>query len=527
MPDSSPGVSASRAAEVVAEADEAAAPTPAPTVLPQGVPGSTGPAADPMLLLDHRAKGIRKVMITLLVFGIFTLIYLASSMLIPIVAGVLLTLLFKPVVRYLENWRIRPTISAALITMGVLGVLIGAAAAAGGQALQYASDLPSAITELRTRFEGFTEVIGDVATPEAEESKSDGELPVTEADVAANAAAAEGGGGGTNTGRLVEVVPHRPAGQPPTPLKPLVKPPRTGLYMLDGAPEPAPAPTPEEPAGLFGVKIDTLATSVLGVTLPVIMGLVIAVGLMFFMLASGDLFLKKIVQVLPKLSDKKEAVEAAHELERDVSTYLLTVTLINIALGVVMFPILWWLDMPNAWLWAVLAGLMNYVPYIGPVVYEVVLLLVGLLFWKDNWQAALLPPLAFAVVNTMEAYVVTPTIMGKRFELNPVVVFVWLVIWGWLWGIAGALLAVPMLVVFRIMAYHIPMLQPIGDFIAEEGSSQAARAQERRVTKADNRGVAEAAASQVIAAVEKEEAERGAAGPGDGVGVAAGVGSVV
>ena len=472
MPEVSPGVAAS----TIDNAQAVSSPTP---VLPPGN-AAIDPASDPMALLEKRAKGIRKVLITLLVFGIFTLVYLASSMLIPIVAGVLLTLLFKPVVRWCEGWGIRPTISAVLITVALIAALVGAAAAAGGQVIQYASDLPSAWTEIQARVASVTEAIGDVGQPEAEEDEpSDDDELITEADIAAQTKAAAGEK--VPEGRALAVIPTGPTPEVPSPMKPTVVPPNPGVAVI-GLPEAQPPAAAEdgEAESMFGIEFNAVVTQAMSVTFPVIMGLVIAVGLMFFLLASGDLFLKKIVQVLPKLKDKKEAVTAAYELEHDVSTYLLTVTLINAALALVMWPILYWLGMPDAWMWAVLAGLMNYVPYLGPIVYEVLLVVVALLHFKENWQAALLPPLAFAVVNTIEAYVVTPTIMGKRFELNPVVVFVWLLIWGWLWGVAGALLAVPMLVVFRIMAYHIPMLQPIGDFIAEEGSSRSHRADEMR-----------------------------------------------
>jgi predicted PurR-regulated permease PerM len=188
--------------------------------------------------------------------------------------------------------------------------------------------------------------------------------------------------------------------------------------------------------------------------------------LLFFLLASGDLFLRKLIRVLPSLADKKKAVEIARQIETDISAYLVTITIINIGLGVAVWGITTLLGVPNPLLWGVLAMVTNYIPYLGAIIMIVVLAMVGFLTFKDTTQA-LMVPLSFVGLNILESYLVTPMILGRRLTLNPVVIFLALTFWGWLWGITGALLAVPIMVVFKIFCDHSEPLRSIGEFLGD------------------------------------------------------------
>jgi predicted PurR-regulated permease PerM len=188
--------------------------------------------------------------------------------------------------------------------------------------------------------------------------------------------------------------------------------------------------------------------------------------LLFFLLASGDLFLRKLIRVLPSLADKRRAVEIARQVETEISTYLTTVTLINIGLGLATWLAMAWIGLPNPLLWGVVAAVTNYIPYLGAIVTYAVLAMVGFLTF-DTLGQSLLPVGAFAVLNVLEAYLITPMVLGRRLTLNPVVLFLGLTFWGWLWGIVGAVLAVPIMVVFKIFCDHIEPLAPIGEFLGE------------------------------------------------------------
>lgn len=190
----------------------------------------------------------------------------------------------------------------------------------------------------------------------------------------------------------------------------------------------------------------------------------ITLTLLYFMLASGDLFLRKLVTVLPRLSDKKRAVEIARETEREISAYLLTITVINASLGAITAICMFLLDVPNPVLWGAAAGVLNFIPYLGPFVATVILALVSLLTFH-GWEEFISPPLVFVGLATLEGQFITPILLGRRLTLNPVVIFLALLVWGWLWGIPGALLAVPLLAALKILCDHIGPLAPVGAFL--------------------------------------------------------------
>jgi predicted PurR-regulated permease PerM len=219
------------------------------------------------------------------------------------------------------------------------------------------------------------------------------------------------------------------------------------------------APTVEVRTESLGERVLSQATDL------VANGLVMFI-LLFFLLASGDLFLRKLIRVLPSLADKKKAVEIARQIETDISAYLVTITIINVGLGAAVWGITTLLGVPNPLLWGVLAMVTNYIPYLGAIIMIVVLAMVGFLTFKDTTQA-LMVPLSFVGLNILESYLVTPMVLGRRLTLNPVVIFLALTFWGWLWGITGALLAVPIMVVFKIFCDHSEPLRPIGEFLGD------------------------------------------------------------
>jgi predicted PurR-regulated permease PerM len=186
--------------------------------------------------------------------------------------------------------------------------------------------------------------------------------------------------------------------------------------------------------------------------------------LLYFLLAAGDLFLQKLIRVLPQLRDKKTAVAIARETEASISTYLFTVALINVALGLAVAVVMLMIGMPNALLWGALAGLAEFVPYIGATVMLFTLTMAGLVTFPTLGHA-LIVPAAYLAVNLIQSQLVTPMVMGRRLTLNPVAILVGLVFWWWLWGVGGAFIAVPLLATFKIFCDHIESLAPIGEFL--------------------------------------------------------------
>lgn len=187
--------------------------------------------------------------------------------------------------------------------------------------------------------------------------------------------------------------------------------------------------------------------------------------LMFFLLASGDLFVQKLMRLFPAFSERKQMTEIIRDIEHSVSRYLLTVTLINLTEGVLVGIAMYLIGMPDPVLWGVMAGLLIYIPYLGPLVGISVVAIVAVVT-LDNIQIALLAPVVYLSIEIVQGQFVTPMVLGARFSMNPVVIFIWLMFWGWLWGIVGALIAVPLLTVFKILCDQIEPLHPVGDFLS-------------------------------------------------------------
>jgi predicted PurR-regulated permease PerM len=213
------------------------------------------------------------------------------------------------------------------------------------------------------------------------------------------------------------------------------------------------------------IKRFNLTDTVLSFTRSFLGGAIETLVLLYFLLASGDLFMQKLVKVMPTLQDKHEATEIAHEVQHNISTFLFTITVINTCLGVLVGVAMMIVGMPNPVLWGVLAGLLNFIPYFGPFTGVAVLLVVGLLTFERAGNA-IVPPLIYISLHAIEANFITPMILGRRLVLNPVVIFASLIFWTWLWGIAGALLAVPLLMTLKILCEHFRPLAPFGEFLS-------------------------------------------------------------
>jgi predicted PurR-regulated permease PerM len=214
------------------------------------------------------------------------------------------------------------------------------------------------------------------------------------------------------------------------------------------------------------IKGPSLSKQLFGGTATLLSAATIVVFLTYFLLAVGDLFLQKLVTVLPQFKDKKTAVTIARETEAQISLYLFTATLINVGVGVVTGLALWLVGMPNPMLWGVVAAVLNFVPYVGAVVNIVILGLAALLTFETPAQALVVPGVFF-VINMVEGNLITPMIYGNRMRLNTVALFIGLVFWWYLWGIPGAILAVPIMAAIKIVCDHIESLAPVGEFLGK------------------------------------------------------------
>lgn len=191
--------------------------------------------------------------------------------------------------------------------------------------------------------------------------------------------------------------------------------------------------------------------------------------LLYFFLSSGDSFLRRLVEISPTMEDKRVVVGVARDVQQEISRYLVMVSTINLGLAVATALAMSLLGVPNALLWGALAGVLNFAPYIGASLTLVILSLVGLTTFTSLPHVLALPGVFF-LLTMIEGQMITPLVIGRRLAINPVVVFVWLLLWGALWGIIGILLAGPLLACFGILCRQVPSLQPISVLMGDHRS---------------------------------------------------------
>lgn len=197
-----------------------------------------------------------------------------------------------------------------------------------------------------------------------------------------------------------------------------------------------------------------------------------AVGMVLslFILASGDLFYVKLVETFPNYSDKRRAINTARNIERQISHYFLTITIINAGLGVSIAAAMYFFGMPSPLLWGFLAFAMNFLPFVGAIIGAAIAAAVGILTF-DTLGAGLTPAAVYLVLTSIEGQMVTPAVLGRRLEMNTVSVFLTVIIWSWLWSVPGALMAVPMLVLFKAICDGTPSLSRVGNFLGPRVSA--------------------------------------------------------
>jgi predicted PurR-regulated permease PerM len=339
----------------------------------------------------------------LLLLAVLTVLHLARELVLPIAIALILSLVFLPAVRAMKRIKIPAPIGAGVIVLGLVTAFIGGVYNLTEPAGEWLERAPQSLRLIDNKLRAITGSVHDVATTTAQVQ-----------DITEKIA------GGSSNKKVQEVV----------------------------------------------VRSPTLAGVVLDATKEFALTAITTMVLLYFLLACGDLFLRKTIAATPRLSDKKRAVDIAHQVEAAVSNYLLTVSMINVSLGSAVALVLYLLGVPNPLLWGVMVAVFNFVPYLGDIASFSVLTIVGLLSFDDVWRGLAVPG-AFYLLTAIEGYVVTPLIVGRRLSLNPVVIVVSVLFWGWMWGIPGTLLAVPILVAMKTLCDRIEPLNVFGAFLGD------------------------------------------------------------
>jgi predicted PurR-regulated permease PerM len=218
------------------------------------------------------------------------------------------------------------------------------------------------------------------------------------------------------------------------------------------------------PSAAASERGPTLLTKLFTGTRNFASGFFTTVLFLFFLLVSGDIFLHRLVEILPRFSSKRQVVEISQQIESDISAYLVTITIMNAAVGIAMALAMWLTGVGDPILWGTVAFLLNYVPILGTALGVLIFLLAGLLTIDSLWQA-LLPAALYLGFHLIEGETVTPMLLARRFTLNPVLVIISLVFWFWMWGIPGAILSVPMLAITKIICDSVRPLAAFGHFL--------------------------------------------------------------
>jgi len=196
-----------------------------------------------------------------------------------------------------------------------------------------------------------------------------------------------------------------------------------------------------------------------------IAGALLLIVLLYFLLAYDGVFIAKLIKLMPSLSDKKRAISIAHDIESHISRYLLTATVINACLGLAVGSTVGFFGLRNPVMWGVVVAVLNFVPYLGALT-GIICMTIGATLSFDSLSYALIFPTVYLLFGILEGNFVTPWVMGRSLSLNPVIILLSLTFWGWMWGIAGVILAVPILAAFKIFCVHIKPMEALAEFLS-------------------------------------------------------------
>jgi predicted PurR-regulated permease PerM len=335
----------------------------------------------------------------LFALGALAALYVASSIILPVVLALVLNLLLQPAVRLLGRLHVPRAVGALLTVFLVIGALAGLVAALSVPAANWAERLPEGIPRLEAHLEVMKGPIQALQSI------------IQQAEQATDA---------PGRGSIVSV--RRDLGI-------------TGALF----------------AGTRSA-LDGLFTTVL---------------VLYFLLVAGDIFLRRIVEILPTFSNKRQAVDISQQVQEDISAYLLTITAMNAAVGAATAAAMYLCGLGDPLLWGATAFLLNFIPILGPLFGVGIFVLVGMLSFDSLWWA-LLPPAIYLGIHLVEGETLTPMLLARRFTLNPVLIILSLVFWFWMWGVLGAILAVPMLAILKIVCDRLRPLKAMGHFLEGE-----------------------------------------------------------
>lgn len=324
-------------------------------------------------------------LVGLFVIALIGLLYVGKVVLMPFAFAFVIALVLRPTVRLLSRLWLPASLASAVVLLGIMGAALGSVMYLREPAIEWMDRMPRALRLVEQRTRALRQPVQDVS-----------ELA-------------------GSVDRLIQVDPGRKGAQPRE------------------------------------VKLErpSLLEEGVGAVIELLTGVVVMLIALYFMLVASQESLARMLGFASGQQPDESATALVRRLEQQVSQYLRVVVVINGALGVAVGGSLALLGMPNPVLWGVLAAVLTFVPYLGPLVGVLAVALASVVTFP-NLSQAVLPPLVYMVLATLEGNVITPLVLGSRLKVSPLILFVWLVLWGALWGIGGAVLAAPLLALIKL-----------------------------------------------------------------------------
>ncbi|HJX17533.1 MAG TPA: AI-2E family transporter [Acidiferrobacterales bacterium] len=376
-----------------------------------GKPANPGP--DPLKRTPINVRSFSLVMLTVLAV-IFTLNW-AKAVFIPLMLGVMISYALSPLVALIQKWHVPRAIGAGVLLLGIVGGAGYLVYSLSDDAAELIETLPEAAQKFRK-------------TLRAERGTSEGTMEkVQKAATQIERAASE-------TGAPAPVAPSGVT-------RVQIEKPKINVkdYLLIGT------------LGVFGAAAQT--------------GIVLFLA--YFLLVSGDTFRRKLIKITgPTLSEKKITLQVLDDINGQIQRYLLVLVFTSILVGIVSWLAFLWIGLEHAAIWGIAAGVFNTIPYLGPVVVGGGTSLVALFQFGTINMALLVGGISLAITS-LEGYLLTPWLTGRASRMSAVVVFVSVLFWGWLWGVWGLLLGVPIMMVIKAVCDRVDELKPIGELLGE------------------------------------------------------------
>ena len=391
-----------------AHSPDTAGPQDAPDVARVPPGGSADLARDEVLPTLSMPTSIRSVSLTVLtVIAVTWALYVAQTFFVPLLIGIVISLLLAPIVELLFRARVPRPAGAAIVISLVVVMLVGVGSKLSAPAAALAEDLPRVARQIRQSL---------VTMTVARESPM-ANLQEAAAELKTAAEAAPRDRTGAQPVRVVD---------PPASLRD---------FVMTGT----------------GIAAQVL----------------LVLFLVFFLLSAGDLYKRKFVKLAgPSLSHKKITVQIIDEVREQIGVYLRTLAIVSAIVGIATWLAYLAVGMPNAAVWGLLAAVANVIPYVGPTLVSGAASTMAFAHFGNVSHALLVGGIQLAITS-LEGFVLTPHLMSRSARMNPVAMFVGLLFWGWLWGAWGVVLGVPLLMAMKVIADRVDDLQGVGELLGD------------------------------------------------------------